>query len=138
MIVLVDSEGAIQRIVDSAEFEDLAGLTALDRDVPEGYPETVCWNAETLEFEPKPAPAPSRRLSLFQYLQLWTPEEATWFKNTTDPVAARAFILTLGSPVIDLDHPEVIAGIQYAEQAMPLGPGRAARIMAGLPPELDP
>jgi len=80
-------------------------------------------------------PAERRALPLFDYLQLWTPAEMAWFKNTNDPIAAQAFILTLGSPVIDLDHPQVIAGIRYAEQAMPLPPGRADRILVGLPPE---
>ena len=82
-----------------------------------------------------PEPPLRRIMPLFEYLRLWTAEEAAWFKNTTDPIAAQAFVLTLGSPVIDLDHPDVIAGIAYAAQAIPLQPGRAEQIRAGIPPE---
>lgn len=114
MIAVIDAQGNVEAIVSSLTGLDMTGRTSRPA-VPADYP-------------------PRRVLSLFEYLQLWTPEEATWFKNTTDPVAAQAFVLTLGSPVIDLDHPQVVAGISYAAQAIPLSAERVAQILAGVPP----
>jgi hypothetical protein len=135
MIVLVDSEGAIQRIVDSAEFEDLAGLTALERDVPAGYPETWAWNAETLEFEPF---TPPRWRTARQVFELFTADEQVAILTSGIAEVIGLVLALQMAERVDLDSTIHSQGVVLLSGLGLLTPERAAQVLAGLPPELDP
>lgn len=149
MIVLVDSQGAIERIVQSAEFEDLSGLTALERDVPSTYPATSRWNAQTLEFE---AFNPPPRLNGLQILGLYTASQHARARRMLDarfpeghPLAGelmdpQALVQRLVDATLAMRDPISVADPFHVNGTIFLrGVGviesdaEAARILAGIP-----
>ena len=87
------------------------------------------WSASARGYVDPPAPIP-----LLEYMRLWTFEERTAVRTTTNEVLADAYNLMLASPIISLSHPDVLAGIDLAQSLGILTEARAARIKSGLPP----
>ncbi|WP_426163121.1 hypothetical protein [Sandarakinorhabdus sp. DWP1-3-1] len=79
-------------------------------------------------------PEPAPPLPLLAFLRLWTAEETAAVYQSTNVYMIQARTLTLAAPSIDLALPEVIAGIDLAEQLGILTAPRAAAIKAGQPP----
>ena len=94
-------------------------------------PPLCAWSPEARGFVELPPP-----ISCIDFVALWTPAETLAVMQTTSPEMAVAWAMTLASPQIHLDNPLVLAGIALAESLDILTPARAARIRAGLPPEI--
>lgn len=82
-----------------------------------------------------PVPVVSRRLSFLNYLLLWTPAEVAGVRAAASDDLQYLFELARAAPEIDLDAAPVIQGVTLAVQLEILTEARAARILAGLPPE---
>lgn len=64
--LILNGAGQIERMISNyvADNEDVGGMTVVERDVPDGYPETHGWDAQAGQFFAKPVvpppPAPNR------------------------------------------------------------------------------
>lgn len=132
MIVLVDSSGAISRIVASAEFEDLTGLVALEREVPEGYPETARWNPSALAFEQF---TPPRWRTSRQVFDLFTADEKAAILTCGIKEVTGLVLALQMSERVDLDSTFHQQGVALLAGLGLLEPERAAQVLAGIPLE---
>ncbi len=74
MYLLLDDNNNIQKIVDSIEFENTQGYSVMDiPSIPNGYPETIMWDNNALQFVVKP-PEPVK-LDGLGILGLYTPDQ---------------------------------------------------------------
>jgi hypothetical protein len=81
------------------------------------------------------APPPERRLTRFEFLDLWTPLETVAVMQSTDALMAYLWARTLAwdGPFL-LSDSRVIAGITHAQTLGLITEESATRKLAGLPP----
>lgn len=85
-----------------------------------------------------PPPAPPQYqttgLSFPQFLALLTPAEQAALAISTDPQVALFVLLATNAQAIDLDNPDVVAGVHYCAGLGLIAAGRVAQILGGAPP----
>lgn len=118
-----------RQFVASLDGVDLAVWEATGEAVPDDLAARAYAVVDT-QLQPKPPVMP-----LFDYLRLWTPTEAMAVEASTDQAMRYALFLLRALVTVDLATTEVQAGILKARELNILTEARAARIMAGLPPE---
>ncbi|MGD0026114.1 MAG: hypothetical protein ABSC37_16100 [Xanthobacteraceae bacterium] len=87
-------------------------------------------------------PAPPPTLTFLQFMALFTAAEQAAIVNSSDTQSKIFLLMATGAGTLQLDNPEVIAGVNYlatASTATPPGPGlitaaRAAQILANQTP----
>lgn len=133
MIVFRNLETDERQIVAALDGIDLDLWEVTDEDVPndpESRPYVVIDGALA------PVPAPERRFSKPEFLDLWTPAETVAVMKSTDPMMAFFWARTLAwDGVFLLSDSRVIAGAARAVELEILTQTRADRILSGRPPE---
>lgn len=125
--------GIVENVIDAPEFFSIPWrvLVEAPEDVAAG------WTFDGDQFAPPALAGESVRfVSPYDFLGLFTQSELVQILQSVDPVVmvARAKIQTITS-VVDLQSSETQQYIGYLVLQQTLSESRAARILAGLPPE---
>ena len=108
------------------EYDGYVGVPAL-------YPDALGWNPTERVFFALPTAILIRsRLTKTQFKRLFTQAERIAIRNSADDVVIDFFDLANTADEINLDDPDVIAGVQYLEANGILLSGRASEILQGI------
>lgn len=106
------------------------------------YRAFLAWQASGKTPTPyTPPPAPPTTLTFLQFMGLFTTAEQEAIVSSTDTQTKLFLLMASGAGTIQLDNPEVIAGVGYlaaTSTSTPPGPGliapaRVARILSNTP-----
>jgi hypothetical protein len=134
MIVIKHRTTGERMIVTSLNGYDLAIWEATAETVPADF-KTRAYT--TINGVLAPVPTPERRFTKPEFLDLWTPAETVTVMQSTDAMMAFFWARTLAwDGVFLLSDARVESGIVQALALNILTEARAARIRAGLPPQV--
>ena len=129
MMTIRHLETGERQFVESLDGIDLAVWEATSEPVPADLAERA-YVVVAGNLQPKPPV-----LERFDFIRLWTPAEILAAQTSTDDTIRLALFYLSGAANIDLGEPAVQLGILTAQSLNIITEARAARILAGLPPE---
>lgn len=113
-----------------------ACLADLSASVPDAASELGYANQGFFPVPPVPPPPPPRQLEKVDFARLFTQAERIAIDEAAkiNPIVRDYDRMLNLAPVVVLDDPDIQAGVPLLEAAGLLGPGRAAKILAGEAP----
>ena len=113
-----------------------ACLADLSAAVPDAANELGYVNQGFFPVPPVPPPPPPRQLEKVDFARLFTQAERIAIDEAAkiNPIVRDYDRMLNLAPVVVLDDPDIQAGVPLLEAAGLLGPGRAAKILAGEAP----